>query len=231
MIITQSAGAVQGSFWNLWYVVGTYLPNILAAVIWFVIGWIIGVALYHVVVEVVKALRINEALRATGLHEAAQRAGFNLDVGKFLGILVEWFVILVFLIASLEILGLSSVTAFLQQVILLYLPKVIVAALMVIIGAIAAEVVRGIVTHSARAVGAHGANLAGSISKWAIMVSAILAALSQLGIGTDLIQTLFQGIVIAAALSFGLAFGLGGKDAAARTIERVRAEIAHHRQG
>lgn len=222
---------MQGSFWSLWYVVGLYLPNILAAVIWFVVGWVIGVALYHVVVEVVKALRINDGLKATGLNEAAQRAGFTLDVGKFLGTLVEWFVILVFLIASLEILGLSSVTAFLQQVILLYLPKVIVAALMVIIGAISAEVVRGLVTHSARAVGAHGANLAGSISKWAIMVFAILAALSQLGIGTDLIQTLFQGIVIAAALSFGLAFGLGGKDAAARTIERVRAEIAHHRQG
>lgn len=231
MIVTQSAGAVQGSFWNLWYTVGMFLPAILAAVIWFVIGWIIGVALYHVVVEVVKALRVNEALKATGLNEAAQRAGFTLDVGKFLGTLVEWFVILVFLIASLDILGLSSVTVFLQQVILLYLPRVIVAALMIIIGAIASEAARGVITHSARAVGAHGANLSGTVAKWAIMVFAILAALSQLGIGTDLIQTLFQGIVIAAALSFGLAFGLGGKEAASRTIERVRSEIAHHHQG
>lgn len=228
MIVTQSAGAVQGSFWSLWYTVGMFLPAILAAVIWFIIGWVIGVALYHVVVEAVKALRVNEALKATGLHEAAQRAGFTLDVGKFLGVLVEWFVILVFLVAALDILGLSNVTIFLQQVVLLYLPRVIVAALMIIIGAIASQAVRGIVMHSARAVGAHGANLAGAISKWAIMVFAILAALSQLGIGTDLINTLFQGIVIAAALSFGLAFGLGGKEAAARTIERVRSEIAHH---
>lgn len=228
MIVTQSAGAVQGSFWSLWGSVGMFLPALLAAIIWFIIGWIIAVALYHVVVEVVKALRINEALKATGLNEAAQRSGFTLDVGKFLGILVEWFVILVFLVAALDILGLGSVTVFLQQVIWLFLPRVIVAALMVIIGAIAAEVVKGVVMHSARAVGAHGANLAGTISKWAIMIFAILAALSQLGIGTDLIQTLFQGIVIAAALAFGLAFGLGGRDAAARTIERVRSEISHH---
>jgi hypothetical protein len=228
MIVTQSAGAVQGSFWSLWYTLGMFLPALLAAIVWFIIGWVIGVALYHVVVEVVKALRVNEALKATGLNEAAERAGFHLDVGVFLGLLVEWFVILVFLIAALEILGLSSVTIFLQQVILLYLPRVIVAALMIIIGAIAAQAVRGVITHSARAVGAHGANLAGSVSKWAIMTFAILAALSQLGIGTDLIQTLFQGIVIAGALSFGLAFGLGGKEAAARTIERVRSEISHH---
>ncbi len=227
MIVTQ-AGVVQGSFWGLWQTVGTFLPAMLAAVIWFVIGWVIGIALYHVIVEVVKALRVNEALKVTGLNEMAQRAGFTLDVGKFLGLLVEWFVILVFLIASLDILGLGNVTVFLQQIILLYLPRVIVAALMIIIGAISAEVVRGVVVHSARAVGAHGANLAGAIAKWSIMVFSILAALSQLGIGTDLIQTLFQGIVIAAAISFGLAFGLGGKEAATRTIDRVRSEIAHH---
>ena len=227
MIITQSAGAVQSSFWGMWNTVGGFLPTILAAVIWFIIGWIVGVALYHVVVEVVKALRINEALRATGLAEAAHRAGINLDVGQFLGALVQWFIVLVFLVASLDILGLSNVTIFLQQVVLMYLPRVIVAALMIIIGAIAAEVVRGLVVHSARAVGAHGANLAGTVAKWAITVFAVLAALSQLGIGTELIQTLFQGIVIAVALSFGLAFGLGGKEAASRTIERVRGEITH----
>src|SRR3989344_3649327 len=168
MIITQSAGAVQSSFGGMWNTVGGFLPTILAAVIWFIIGWIVGVALYHVVVEVVKALRINEALRATGLAEAAHRAGINLDVGQFLGALVQWFIVLVFLVASLDILGLSNVTIFLQQVVLMYLPRVIVAALMIIIGAIAAEVVRGLVVHSARAVGAHGANLAGTVAKWAI---------------------------------------------------------------
>ena len=230
MIITQSAGAVQGSFWSLWYTVGAVLPAILAAVIWFIIGWIVGVALYHVIVEVVKALRVNEALKATGLAEAASRSGFNLDVGRFLGTLVQWFVILVFLVAALEILGLPEVTAFLQTILMMFFPRVIVAALIIIIGAIAAEVVRGIVVHSARAFSAHGANLAGTFAKWAILVFAILAALSQLDIGTDLIQTLFQGIVIAIALSFGLAFGLGGKEAASRTIERVRSEISHHRE-
>ena len=117
---------------------------------------------------------------------------------------------------------------FLEQVILSYMPRVIVAALEIIIGAIGAEVIRGLVVHSARAVGAHGANLAGTFAKWAIMIFAILAALTQLQIGSELIQTLFQGIVIAGALAFGLAFGLGGRDAAARTIERVRSEITHH---
>ena len=228
MIVTQSTDVVQASFATLWYTVVQYLPAILAAVIVFVIGWIIGVILFRIVVEVVKVLRIDDALKATGLNEAAKEAGFTLDIGKFLGTLVMWFVILVFLVASLEILGLSRVTVFLQQVILLYLPQVIVASLILILGAIVAEVVRGVVTGSARAAGAHGANLAGTVAKWAIWIFALIAALEQLDIATTFIQTLFTGIVIALSLAFGLAFGLGGKEAAARTIEKVRSEISHH---
>src|SRR3989338_10383754 len=104
MIVTQSADVVQTSCSPLWYTVAAYLPAIIAALILFVIGWIIGVVLYRAIVEVVKVLRIDEALRATGLNAAAKEAGFNLDVGRFLGTLVMWFVVLAFLIASLEIL-------------------------------------------------------------------------------------------------------------------------------
>ena len=229
MIVTQSADVVQASFTGLWFTVMQYLPAMLAAVIVFVIGWIIGVILYRIVMEVVKVLRVDDALRAAGLNDAAKEAGFNLDVGRFLGTLVMWFVILVFLVASLEILGLSRVTVFLQQVVLLYLPQVIVASLILILGAIVAEVAKGVVAGSARAAGAHSANLAGSVAKWAIWIFAIMAALDQLQVASAFIQTLFTGLVVALSLAFGLAFGMGGKEAAARTIERIRSEIAHHR--
>lgn len=229
MIVMQSADMVQSSFTSLWFVVVQFLPAILAAVIVFLIGWIVGVILYRVVVEVVKVLRIDDALRAAGLHEAARDAGFTLDAGRFLGTLVMWFIVLVFLMASLSILGLTSVTFFLQQVVIFYLPQVIVATLILILGAVLAEVVRGLVAGSARAAGAHAANLAGAVAKWAIWAFAIIAALEQLQIATAFIQTLFTGVVLALSLAFGLAFGLGGKEAASRTIEKIRSEVAHHR--
>ena len=228
MIVTQSANVIQSSFADLWFTVVQYLPAILAAVIVFVIGWIVGTILYRVVVEIVKVLRIDEVMKAAGLDDAARTAGFKLDVGQFLGTLVMWFVVIVFLVASLDILGLNRVTIFLQQVVLLDLPQVIVAVLILILAAVVAEVVKGLVSGSARAVGAHGANLAGSVAKWAIWLFAILAVLNQLGVATEFVQTLFTGLIVALALAFGLAFGLGGKEAAARTIEKIRSEIAHH---
>jgi hypothetical protein len=195
----------------------------------FIIGWIVGVVLYRVVEQVVKVLRIDDALKAAGLHEAAREAGFTLNVSALLGTLVQWFVVIVFLVTSLEVLGLSRVTTFLSQVVLFYLPQVVAAILILILAAIVAEAAKNIIAGSARAAGAHSGNLAGAVAKYAIWVTAVLAVLNQLGVASEFVQTLFTGIVVAIALGFGLAFGLGGKEAAARTIEKVRSEITHNR--
>ena len=229
MIVSQSASVLQTSFADLWYTVVQFLPSIVAAVIIFIIGWIVGIVLYRVVEQVVKVLRIDDALKAAGVNEAAREAGINLNIGAFLGTLVQWFIVVVFLVAALDVLGLNRVTIFLQQVVLLYLPQVIVAVLILILAAIVAEAAKNVIAGSARAAGAHSGNLAGTVAKYAIWVTAILAVLNQLGVATEFVQTLFTGIVVALALGFGLAFGLGGKEAAARAIEKVRSEIMHGR--
>lgn len=223
----RSADAVQGSFYDLWYTVAMYLPRILAAVVVFIIGWVVATVLYRIVIEVVKVLKIDDALKTAGVHEAAKDAGVSFDAGKVLATLVMWFVALVFLVASLEVLGLTTVTIFLERVVLLYLPQVIIASLILILGAIVADAARRLVIGSAKAAGAHAANLAGTVAKWAIWIFAILAALDQLGVASVFIQTVFTGLVVSLSLAFGLAFGLGGKEAAARAIEKVREEIRH----
>lgn len=229
MIVAQSASVLQASFNDVWFTIVQFVPAIIAAAIIFVIGWIIGMILARVIEQVVDVLRIDDALKASGVTEAVKDAGFSLNAGRLLGALVKWFVIVVFLVASLEVLGLVRVTTFLQQVVLLYLPQVIVAVLIIILAAIVADIVRNIVTGSARAAGVKQAAMAGAIAKWAIWIFAVLAALNQLGVAAAFWQTLFTGIVVALSLAFGLAFGLGGKDAAARSIERMRDEMSHER--
>ena len=229
MIVSQSANVLQQSFADLWYAVVQFLPSIVAAVFIFIIGWIVGAVMYRVVDQVVKILRIDDALKAAGLNEMAREAGFTLNAGAFLGTLVQWFVVIVFLVTALDILGLDQVTIFLQQVVLLYLPQVFVAVLILILAAIVAETVKNIVSSSARAAGAHSGNLAGTVAKWAIWITAVMAVLNQLGVAAEFVQILFTGLVVAVSLAFGLSFGLGGKEAAGRAIEKVRSEIGHNR--
>ena len=88
---------------------------------------------------------------------------------------------------------------------------------------------KDVVTGAARAAEVRSAGFAGSVAKWAIWIFAILAALDQLQVASAFVQTLFTGIVVAIALALGLAFGLGGQEAASRYIERVRNDISNHK--
>lgn len=222
MVIQTWVQVLQQSFYNLLWGVINFIPNFLFAVIIFLLGWFIGSLLGRVIAEAVKAIRVDHALRSAGVEDVVNRAGYKLDSGVFLGTLVKWFVIIVFLMASLQLLGLAQVTFFLQQIVLSFLPQVIVAVLVLLVAAVVAEVAQGVVAGAARAAGIRSAGFAGTVAKWAIWGFAIIVALSQIGIATAYFQTLFTGLVVALSLAFGLAFGLGGQDAAASFISKTR---------
>ena len=143
-----------------------------------------------------------------------------------MGGLVRWFFIVVFLVAAMDVLGLNQVNDFLSNQVLTYLPKVIVAVLLLIAGALIAGALQKLVVTSAKAAELHSAALLGGVAKWAIWVFAILASLYQLGIVGPLIETLFTGFIGMLAIAGGLAFGLGGKEAAARYVEKLRQDIS-----
>lgn len=220
---------LRGSFYDIGRGVVEFLPKLVIALVIFVVGWAIGSLLGQVVNQIIKSLKIDNLLRSAKVDDVLKRGGFNLDSGRFVGDLVEWFIIVVFLVASLDVLGLTQVTGFLTEVIL-YLPQVIVAVLILLVAVVIASAMQRIVVGAAMAAGVHSANFLGSVTKWAIWVFAVLMALFQLNIGGPLIQTLFQGVVVALSLAFGLSFGLGGQQAAAGFIDKVREEIkSHHR--
>lgn len=224
MFLTEWANVLNASFQGLFYGLVAFIPNLVAALVIFIIGWLIGAGLARVVEQVIAAVKVDQALRAAGVERVIERAGWKMNAGAFLGTLVKWFFIIVFLVAALEVLGLTQVTAFLTTVVLGYLPQVIVAVLILLVAAVVAETAQRVVRGAAAAARMRSANFLGSVARWAIWVFAILAALDQLGI-SPFIQTLFTGLVVALALAFGLAFGLGGQQAAARYLEKMGREM------
>src|SRR3989344_6275123 len=109
MVFTTWADALSQSFQNLFYGLVAFIPNVVVAVVIFIVGWLVGVGLGRVVKQIVEALRVDHALRSTGIERIVSRAGFELSSGKFLGFLVDWFFIIVFLVAALVLLGLTTV--------------------------------------------------------------------------------------------------------------------------
>jgi hypothetical protein len=225
-LLEVSSNALGGAFYNLWDGVIGSAVSILVAVIIFVLGWVIASVVEKLIEQLFKAIMVDKALKSAGVEEALSRGGINLNSGAFFGGLVKWFLIVVVLMASLQVVGLTQVNDFLRSVVV-YLPNVIVAALVLLVAAVVSSVVDKIVTSSARSAGVSSAGFLGGVSRWAIWIFAIMAALVQLGIAGQLMFILLQGVVAMLAIAGGLAFGLGGKDAAARYIEKLREEISN----
>lgn len=198
-----------------------FLPNVILAIVIFVLGWAAGSVIGRAVTHVINLLRIDRALSKAGVDELSSKTGVKISVAGFIGGVVKWGLIVAFSVASAEILGLTQITQLLRDI-LVYIPNVIVAAVALIIAALLGDFVARIVSHSARGIGMKG-NFAAEVAKWSIIiVGGVFPALTQLRIAQGLVEVLFTGVVFALSLALGLAFGLGGRDAAARAIERMK---------
>lgn len=221
MIFIENWGDVFArSLQGVWYGVASFVPNLVIALIIFAIGWVLASLIEKLVETVFKSLKVDAALKSAGLEDVVKRAGHNLNSGLFVGALVKWFVIIVFLVASFDVLGLTQVTSFLRDVVA-YLPQVIIAVLILMVAVIVANAMQKLVVASSRAAHIVNAELLGRITKWSIWIFALLTALFNLGIAPGLIQTIVMAVFAGAALALGLAFGLGGKDAAQRILEKT----------
>ncbi len=121
--------ALKASFFDVGVGLISFIPKLIGAVVIFLVGWLIAVVLGKLVAQIIKAIKLDVALRSAGFDKVVERGGFNLSSGGFIGALVKWFVIVVVLVASLDVLGLNAVTEFLRTDVLSYLPKVIIATL------------------------------------------------------------------------------------------------------
>lgn len=226
MLFETWADVLAASFQNLSVGVIAFIPHIVIAILIMVVGWLVGAGFGRLVGRLVSTLKVDNALRSAGVEDVLARGGFPLNTGAFLGALVKWFILAVFLVAALDVLNLTQVNVFLQEVVLAYLPNVFVAVLILLLAALIAELVYNVVSGATKAAEIPSSLFLAKVAKWAIWIFALLAALNQLGVASTFVQTLFTGVVVAVSLAVGLAFGLGGKDAAARYLERLERDMA-----
>ena len=226
MFVQTWADVIRFTLQNLWTGFVMFLPNFLGALVIFLVGLVIAAGLSKIVEKLVDALKLDRLLEQFGLGKILERADLRLDSGRFIGVLVQWFFIVVTLLAVSDILKLVAFSDFLSQV-LLYVPNIIIAVLIMLAGVVMAAFLAKLVRASVLAARLHSAHFLGALTKWSVLVFAFLAALSQLGIAGALVNTLIMGFVAMLALAGGLAFGLGGRDVAAAWLEKLRSEVSN----
>ncbi|OGE79900.1 MAG: hypothetical protein A2660_00395 [Candidatus Doudnabacteria bacterium RIFCSPHIGHO2_01_FULL_45_18] len=202
----------------------SFLPNFIVAVIILVIGWIVAVFLAKLINQVLHSVKIDELGDKLGLDQISARTGMKMSVSGAIAWLVKWFLLIAVFLAAADILNLTQVSAFLNEV-LMYIPSVVAGAAILLVGTMVASFLASLVRHSVKAAGLESADLLASVTQWAVMIFTVLATLDQLKVASAFVQTLFTGIIAMLAIAGGLAFGLGGKDHASRVLNKVERDI------
>jgi len=210
---------------NVWEGALLFLPKLAVGLIVFGIGWIIASAVGKITANILKKINFDSLFSKSGWKSALESAEIKVHPSEFMGAILKWILVIVFLQIFVEILGLTSFAAFLTRV-LEWLPNVIVAAAIFVVSIIVADILDKLIRASVKKLEIKYSNLLGAIVRGAIYTFAIMAILLQLEVAQAIISTLITGFVGMFALAFGLAFGLGGKDAAADAIRNLRDKIA-----
>jgi len=202
-----------------------FVPRLVLAIIVFVIGYIIAVAIGKLVAEILKKLKLNRLFEKEGWQKALERAELKVDPSGFIGAIFKWIFVIISLLLAADILRLVGLTDLLKSV-LLYIPNVVVAALIFVVTVIIADIVEKVVRAGLEGVKFAYARVGGGIIKWSIWIFAILAILRQLLVVPELIETVFNalvyGTVALLVISAGIAFGLGGREVAAELLQDLR---------
>jgi len=197
-----------------------FAPKFLLGLIFLIIGIIIAAFLKQILTELFRFFKFETYLAKYGVPETRDGAQWSTIVTE----IARWFVIVAFLIPTADVWGLGRFASVLDGL-LSYLPNVFVAVLLLLVGFVISRLVHDLVQASVHGVSQESAKSVALIARYAVLVFVFLVVLNQLGIASDLIRILFSGIVAMLAIAGGLAFGLGGKDAAKDTIEKLRKRV------
>ena len=224
-MITNWGSAILTSFTNALNLVFTFIPKLIGFLVILLVGWIVASVVSKAVTFLLRKIGFDRLSERIGLSRLEQRMGLRMDAAGVLGKVVYWFIFLIFLVPAVDSLGLTAVSNILNQVIA-YIPNVFVAIVVLFLGTLAATFVADLVRGATASTNMGNPNMYAAIARWAILGFVAIIALEQLQIAPALLNELFGAVVAAAALAFGLAFGLGGRETAQRLLNRSENSVS-----
>jgi small-conductance mechanosensitive channel len=191
-----------------------YIPQLIGAIVILVIGYIVARILKAVVSRVLQGIGFDGWMEKGGIKQFLDRAQTRETPATVLGTLVFWLVFIIAITMAADALGIQQVSAVLAQLIA-YIPSIIAAILILVLAALLANFLASIVR------GATGSDLLSNIARYAIIIYAAFAAITELGIAVQLTAPTFLIVLGALALAAAIAFGFGAQGVARDIVEKA----------
>jgi len=178
-----------------------FLPNLLAAVILLIIGWVVGTVIGRVAKELLVRFKVDQ-------YVTKKRP--ILKLSDVFPLIFEWTIYLVYIQAAVQSLGVPALAEFVSMLIS-FIPGLVEAVVVVIVGYGIAEYVRNEVEKGKLP---YSSTMA-KVLFWLVVYVAVALALPLVGINPTLVNNILLIIVGAIGLGVAIALGFGLKDAVA----------------
>ncbi|MFY8104898.1 MAG: mechanosensitive ion channel family protein [Ramlibacter sp.] len=217
--VTEWSDAIMTSLSQAMAMLFSAIPKILGFVVILLVGWLLASLVERGVAALLRTIRFNDLSERSGFADFVRKMGADADSSGMIGSITKWFIRLIALVVAFDALGLPAVSDVLRQL-LLWLPNVVVALVVLVIGGLAARALGNLVRGAAAEGGLGNPQFLSKVASTLVWAFAIVVAVNQIGIATELVNTLFMAVVGAVALALALAFGLGGRETASRIVQR-----------
>lgn len=213
---------------KLWMVSINYLPNIISAFIFIIIGFFLSRVISSFFEYLMKRIKLDNFTSRVGINEILFRIGLGKSPTKILRIIVYWIVMLIFIASATAALKLSFISKILETFIIKFTPRVIAAIIIGFVGIIISKVIEDIVYNAAIANNLKAGKLFSKIISAVVLVFTSIIVIEQLGLDIKLLRSsiniLFASLGLGFALAVGISFGLGAKDIAKNFLESIISE-------
>jgi len=200
--------------------VASYASRAFGILVILIIGWFVAKVIQNIVTRFLKIAQLDVAADKAGITKILSKGEIKYTLAELIGLLVYWLVMLIVVVAAVNALNLTVAAQLLNQIVA-YIPNVIAAVFILSVGMFVAVLVSRSVNTVAINAGMKQSQLLAKISETVIIVVAILMALEQLKIATTILNLIIPIVIGSVGLALALAFGLGGKDAAAKAIKET----------
>lgn len=214
---------VMDSLMIFWEQIVAFLPKMLGVILILLLGYIIAKVIKTIFVRFLKLIKFDVLTDKSGIEGFLKEGGVTRTAIDIIGALVYWLIMLIAILAALNSLGLSVASDLFNQIIM-FIPNIIVAVVVLIIGLFLSRFTAVLVTSYFKQVGVDHADGFGKLAQYGILIFVVSIVLTQLNIGTEIVTNAFQLLFGAVCLALALAFGLGGRDWAAKNIDKFFGE-------
>lgn len=204
--------------------IGQFVVNVLKVIVILIIGWLIAKLIKAIVTRLLRTLKLDDLSERVEFDNLLARGGIKYSLSELVGIICYWLMLLVTFVVAINAMGLTIAADLLSKIIL-YIPNIIAATFILILGIFVSKLLSNIVQAAANNAGLAQANVLSKVVEVVTIIFAIAIALEQLNIGSKIIELTVSILLASLGLGLALAFGLGCKDIAGKTVSEFMEKL------